>query len=69
MYVDDQEALRFLVQDHLSAEGYDVTTAVDGNEAVKILEAKSFDLVILDIRMPGMSGLAVLQEMKARVSW
>ena len=66
LYVDDEETMRLLVQEHLSAEGYNVATATNGDEAVKTLETKTFDLVILDILMPGMSGIGVLQEMKAR---
>jgi DNA-binding NtrC family response regulator len=65
LYADDEPALRELVQNHLSLEGFDVETVADGEETIRILDKKKFDLVILDVHMPKMDGLEVLKYMKA----
>ena len=65
LYADDEPALRELVQNHLSLEGFDVETVADGEETIRILGKKKFDLVILDVHMPKMDGLEVLKYMKA----
>jgi DNA-binding response OmpR family regulator len=64
LYVDDEPALRELVQNHLSLEGFEVETAADGYEALTLLNTSKFDLVLLDIHMPKMDGLEVLKYMK-----
>lgn len=64
LYADDEPALRELVQNHLSLEGFEVETAVDGIEAVKMLNKKKYDLVLLDVHMPKMDGIEVLKYMK-----
>ena len=66
LYADDEPALRELVQNHLSLEGYDVETAADGVEAVKMLNKKAYDLVLLDVHMPQMDGVEVLKYMKSK---
>jgi CheY-like chemotaxis protein len=64
LYVDDEDDLRELVQMHLSLEGYEVATAADGHEAIDRLNRGPFDLVLLDLHMPGIDGLGVLRHMK-----
>jgi CheY-like chemotaxis protein len=64
LYVDDEPDLRDLVESQLSLEGYDVTTAYDGMHALEILRKDSFDVVLLDVRMPRMNGIEVLQELQ-----
>jgi DNA-binding response OmpR family regulator len=66
LYVDDDPALRSIVDDHLREAGFRITTAEDGDVALQLLENERFDLVILDIQMPRMSGIQVLQTMQAR---
>jgi DNA-binding response OmpR family regulator len=66
LFVDDEEALRTVVQEQLAMEGFDVATAEDGDVAIEMLEKDSYDLVLLDIRMPRMDGLTVLKEMRSR---
>lgn len=61
LYVDDEADLRELIENQLIMEGYDVTTASDGMEAIEILRRNSFDVVLLDVRMPRMDGVEVLQ--------
>jgi len=64
LYVDDEDDLRTLVTMHLSLEGYEVETAPDGNTAIALLKSKPFDIVLLDVYMPRMNGLQVLQYIK-----
>lgn len=64
LYVDDEDQLRFLVKNQLSSEGFDVDTADDGDTALKMISKKTYDVVLLDIRMPRMNGLEVLKNMK-----
>lgn len=66
LYVDDEPALRMLVQTQLQDEGIDVTTADDGDTALDTLEKERFDLILLDIRMPRIDGVSVLKEIRER---
>ena len=60
LVVDDDENQRFLCQEVLSDEGYDVMLARDGKEALARVEEKTPDLVILDIVMPEMDGMEAM---------
>jgi CheY-like chemotaxis protein len=64
--VDDDEALRVLLTTILEKEGYRVTTAIDGDQAIEIFQQQPFDLVLLDIMMPTISGLEVLKFIKEK---
>lgn len=59
LVVDDEENIRELVKFNLEKEGYQVITASDGNEAIKVAREQLPDLIILDIMLPGMDGLEV----------
>ena len=66
LVVDDNEDNRYTLTRRLTREGYsNLTTATNGREALDLLQAKSFDLVLLDIMMPDMNGYEVLERMKA----
>lgn len=65
LVVEDTELLRRIYQDKLASDGYRVLTAGDGLEALAVLRANRVDLVLLDLIMPRMGGLDVLQSMKA----
>ena len=65
LMVDDTEFYRKAYTNKLSMEGYLVTTASDGIQAIKALSQDKPDLVLLDLIMPGMDGFKVLQSMKA----
>jgi DNA-binding response OmpR family regulator len=60
LVVDDDEAIRILLKEELTEEGYQVITADNARDALKLVEQEPLDLVILDIRMPGMDGLEAL---------
>lgn len=65
LVVEDTELLRRIYHDRLAQEGYSVLTASDGLEAIQQMRAAPVDLVLLDLIMPRMGGLEVLETMKA----
>src|ERR1700756_3646408 len=64
LFVDDETSLREFMKSELPRLGHEVTVCPDGRTAVKTLEKASFDAAILDLRMPGMSGIEVLEHLK-----
>ena len=66
LVVDDNQLNRERLANRLRGQGYRLTTAGDGKEALELLEDQPFDLVLLDSLMPGMSGQDALREMKSR---
>jgi len=60
LIADDESSIRMLYRRELSDEGYNVVTAADAKEAIEIARENPPDLVILDIRMPGMDGLEAM---------
>jgi two-component system NtrC family response regulator len=64
LVVDDEENLRRVTQLRLQQAGYDVATAADGNQALAFLERNPRDLVLTDLRMPGLSGIELLERIK-----
>ncbi len=64
LVVDDEEGARELFNTILTDEGYRVTLAISGEDALSRLKADAFDLVVTDIKMPGMDGLQLLQEIR-----
>jgi len=66
LVVDDEDSIRRIMVRTLMAEGYDVTGASSGAEAVAKVEKGIFDVLISDVRMPGMDGLETVRATKAR---
>lgn len=66
LIVDDDPSLLVLLADQLRADGYEIATARDGDEALRRLRASWPDLLIIDMMMPRMDGLTLAREIKAR---
>jgi two-component system alkaline phosphatase synthesis response regulator PhoP len=64
LLVEDEDALSLMLSDRLQAEGYVVNRARDGNEGLKKATASPFDLIILDVMMPGRNGFDVCREIR-----
>jgi excisionase family DNA binding protein len=66
LVVDDEAVVREAFEAALLAKGHHVVLAADGREALRILQTNHFDLIFLDILLPGMSGAALLKAVKRR---
>ena len=65
LIIDDDESLRRVTQVQLEQAGYDVSVAADGRQGLELLQRSPYDLVITDFKMPGLSGLDVLKQVRA----
>ncbi len=66
LVVDDEPDITALVAYHLAKAGYQVTTAANGPEAIRVAEEQAPDLVVLDLMLPGLSGYEVLESLRRR---
>lgn len=66
LIVEDDNAINAMLREALTRKGYAVTAAYSGTEALLHLRERKFDLVVLDLMLPGMSGEEVLREMRTR---
>ncbi len=66
LVVDDEDALRTVLSSELVSEGYEVGTASDGDAAINELQKATYNLVLLDIKMPRMNGFDVLKYIKEK---
>ncbi len=66
LLVDDEEALRITLAGELTAEGYTVKEAADGDIAIEMVKKEDFDVVLLDIKMPHVDGFEVLKFVKSQ---
>ena len=64
LVVEDDVPLAATLERVLAAEGHDVVTARDGNEALRLARARPFDLVVLDVMLPGLDGIAVCRRLR-----
>jgi DNA-binding NtrC family response regulator len=64
LFVDDEKSLQEFMRSELPRLGHEVTVCPDGRAAVRVLEKSMFDVAILDLRMPGMTGIEVLDHIK-----
>ena len=65
LVVEDDPPLRATLERVLTAEGYDVEAAGDGNLALRLAREREFDLVVLDVMLPGLDGIAVCKRLRA----
>ena len=65
LFVEDDEMSRDVISTRLLRSGYDVTLAEDGKKALEILTTQAFDLIILDMSMPGLTGWETASKLKA----
>ncbi len=65
LIVDDEPIVRESIRDWLVEAGYQVRTAATGEEALRLVSNQDFGVIVLDIRLPGMTGMKVLTEVKA----
>lgn len=68
LLVDDEQGIQLLYREELEEEGFEVESAFNGDEALEKFKNQHFDLVILDINMPGMNGIETLRQMKQQQS-
>ena len=68
LVVDDDDRIRELVKEYLEENNFLVTTAINASDAKKKIEIVKFDILILDIMMPGESGLSLTKEIKDKNS-
>ena len=66
LLVDDERDFADLLAERLQARGFQVRTAYDGEEALRLAAEHELDVAVLDVNMPGLDGLAVLRELKKR---
>jgi len=69
LVIDDDAVVGRSFDRVLSEKGYEVSTALSGEEALKDIETKEYDLVFTDIKMPGMDGIEVAERIKAQCPW
>lgn len=65
LIVDDEEDVRALLRRFFTKKNYEVRTAETAEEAMRILDSEAVDIVLLDIELPGMSGLVALRQVQA----
>ena len=64
LIVDDEEKIRLIIKKYAEFEGYDITEASDGMEAIELCKKEDFDLIILDVMMPELDGFSACKEIK-----
>jgi two-component system, response regulator, stage 0 sporulation protein F len=63
LIVDDEVGIRLLLEDLLESEGYEVATAQTGKEALNMIELHTFDLIMIDYKLPVMDGIEVVKQL------
>jgi CheY-like chemotaxis protein len=64
LIVDDDPSLRFVIREALAGAGWTTVEAEDGSQVVERIDAERFDLIVLDLYMPGMNGFEVLRRIR-----
>ena len=66
LVVEDEETLVLTLRDRLASEGYAVETTGDGNDALELATHEMFDLILLDVALPGKNGFDVCRDLRQR---
>lgn len=66
LLVDDEKEFVSTLAERLEIRGLSVSVAFDGQEAMRILDNEAYDVIVLDVRMPGLSGLEILKRIKTQ---
>ena len=64
LVVDDESTMRLVVRHALAAQGHRVVTAADGEEAIRLAREESFDLILMDLLMPGTDGIEAIMTIR-----
>ena len=64
LFLEDEKMIREILSEYMRVADYEVTECENGIDAIRFIHTKDFDLAVLDIRVPGKSGLEVLQEIR-----
>ena len=64
LVIDDEEVIRSLLVESLSSDGFEVESAVSGEQALEMVRRRRFDLAVTDLKMPGMDGIATMRALK-----
>ena len=67
LVIDDEEGARGLLKEALGGVGYDVEVVESGHEALELLDGATYDLLLVDVKMPGMSGREFVQTLSEKV--
>jgi two-component system response regulator (stage 0 sporulation protein F) len=68
LIIEDQASIRLLLNEVFSGEGYEVIEAESGQQALQHIEKFQSDIILLDMKLPGISGLEILQRCKQRTA-
>lgn len=66
LLIDDDESFREVMRFHLAEEGYDIDVASDGQEGLRLFQERLHPVIVTDLKMPKMDGLALLKEISKR---
>src|SRR6201985_3101355 len=66
LLVEDEENLAEALKLNLELEGYEITSAFDGSQALKTIQSEYFDLIILDVMLPGIDGISVTETIRVQ---
>lgn len=68
LFLEDEPVIREVLKEYMTISGYEVTTAENGEEAVRLLEQQKFDAAVLDIMVPGIDGFEVLRHIRSHTT-